>query len=128
VQAVGAVVGQGEQVGGGLGRRVGGTRVKRVLLGGRPRLDGAVDLVGGDVHEGRQAVPQGGVQQDLGADHIGEDEVGGGEDRAVDVRLGGEVHHLVRLAHELVDQLGVTDVALDELQARVIELQVVEGA
>jgi hypothetical protein len=66
------------------------------------------------VHERADAGAQGRVQQHLGADHVGADEVGGAVDRAVHVGLGGEVHDLVVPGHQLVDQFGVADVALDE--------------
>src|SRR5690606_19669864 len=52
----------------------------------------------------------------------------GGEDGAVDVGLGGEVDHVVGLGGQLAHQFGVPDVALHELQARVVEFEVVEGA
>lgn len=42
--------------------------------------------------------------------------------------LGGEVDDLVRLGHQLVDQFGVAYVALDELEARMVEFEVLERA
>jgi hypothetical protein len=49
---------------------------------------------------------------------VGDDEVRRPGDRAVDVRLGGEVDDGVEARHEVVDQVDVADVALDEAVAR----------
>src|SRR6185295_6347356 len=49
------------------------------------------------------------------------DEVGGAEDGAVDVALGGEVHHRVHARHGGGDLGGVADVALDDPQPRGVE-------
>src|SRR5918992_3025961 len=49
LEPVGVAVGGDEQVGAGLGRRVGGRRLERRLLGERALLDRAVDLVGRDL-------------------------------------------------------------------------------
>ena len=65
-QAVGAVVGAGEQVRRRLGRRVRRVRLQRVGLGPGAVRDRAVDLVGGDVHEPRHAGVERGLQQDRG--------------------------------------------------------------
>lgn len=127
VEAVGAVAGEGQQVARRLRRGVRGTRPQWILLGRRAGLQGAVDLVGGDVHEGPHAVAQGGVQQILGADDVRQDEVGRGVDRAVHVGLGGEVHHLVRLGRQPVDKRRVADVTVHELQPGVADLEVGGG-
>ena len=76
--------------------------------------DGAVDLVGGDVHEPVGAVAQGRVQQGLGAEHVGAHELGGAGQGPVHMGLGGEVHHHVVRSDQLIDQLGVADIALDQ--------------
>ena len=49
---------------------------------------------------------------------VGGDEVGRAGDGAVDVALGGEVHDRVGAGHQVADQRGVADVALDEPQPR----------
>ena len=59
-----------------------------------------------------------GLQQGLGAQDVGDDEVRGAGDRTVDVRLGGEVDDGVVAGHEVVDEVHVADVALDEAVAR----------
>jgi hypothetical protein len=41
-------------------------------------------------------------------------------DRSVDVRLGREVHHRVRVRHQPADQLGVADVTAHEPVPRVV--------
>ena len=65
-----------------------------------------VHLVGGDVMEAKsrlaylvQTIPIGTcrLKQHIGADDIGLDEVGGACDRAINVTLGGQVHHGIRL-------------------------------
>ena len=88
--------------------------------GHEPVVDRSVDLVGRDVHEAVDAVPHGGVEQGLGADDVGHHEVGGAEDRAVDVGLGREVHDGVGGADEVVDEPRVEDVALDEGQPGIV--------
>ena len=91
----------------------------------------AVDLVGGDVVEterrtafGRQRSPvgAGGLQQLIGADDVGLDELGRAIDGAVDVGLSGQMHDGVRLEvqQRLADPLTIGDVGLEELIARVV--------
>ena len=46
--------------------------------------------------------------------HVGPEELPGAQQGAVDVRLGGEVHHDLRVAHEGGGDGGVRDVAVDE--------------
>ena len=58
------------------------------------------------------------LEQDLRAGDVRLDEVGRPEDRAVDVRLGGEVDDRVAARGRLGDGLGVADVADDELERR----------
>ncbi len=87
-----------------------------------------IDLVGGDVEEAEgvalgsaQALIElpGGVEQGLGADDVGAHEGARVGDRAVDVALGGEVHH--RLGAHLLeggaDGVAVADVGLDQAVA-----------
>src|SRR5690606_8915818 len=107
-----------QQVRTGLGGRVRGAGGDRLLLGPGAGLDRAVDLVGGDVHEPVHPVPQRGVEQHLGADHVGGDERRRALDGAVDVRLGREVHHQVLTRHHLVDHGRVADVTDHEPQPR----------
>ena len=76
----------------------------------------AVDLVGGDVVVAG-AVPADGLQQRVGADQVGVDERRRVAQRVVVVGLGREMHHEVMVAHQLVDQAGVADVALNEGEA-----------
>ncbi len=55
------------------------------------------------------------VEQHLGAEDVGHDELGGPADRAVDVRLRGEVHDRVAPHGGLLDGAMIGDVALVEL-------------
>ncbi|GJD76742.1 hypothetical protein CFIICLFH_5001 [Methylobacterium goesingense] len=131
-QAVGLVPGPGEVVGGRLRGRVGRARVVAAFLGEEPvRRQRAVDLVGGDVQEAerrlslaRQPVPvsAGAIEHDLGADHVGADEGARVGDRAVDVTLGGQMHHRVgpERGVEGVHRLRIADVGLDEAVLRVV--------
>ncbi len=102
-------------------------------LGGEGRLDalgvghleGAVDLVGGDVVEAlalellRQGLPValGGLQEAEGTHHVGLCEGEGVLDAAVHMALGGEVDDAVDVfvLHQFVDTVEVADVHLDEL-------------
>ncbi|GJD81886.1 hypothetical protein NBEOAGPD_5142 [Methylobacterium gregans] len=63
-----------------------------------------------------------GLEQDLGADHVGADEGTGSGDRAVDVALGGQVHHGLgaEVGEGGLDGVRVADVGLDEAVARVV--------
>lgn len=119
VESVGAVVGQRDQVAGGLGGGVRGGGRERFVLGPGALVDRSVDLVGGDVHEGPDARQMSGVDEGVGAQDVRTHELGAAVDGAVHMRLGGEVHHLVVPGHETADQFRVTDVALDEREAGV---------
>jgi hypothetical protein len=83
-------------------------------------LDGAVDLVGRDLEvatgsaAGARRADR--LEQDVDADDAGPDERLRVEDRAVDVRLGGEVHDGVGVGDERADDVAVGDVALDEAE------------
>ena len=131
-QAVGLVPGAGQVVGSGLGGRVGRARIVTALLGKeRIRRQRAVDLVGGDVEETegrlglpRQPVPMGAgaVEHDLGAHHVGADEGTRIGDRAVDVALGGEMHHGLgpEVGVEGVHGRRIADVGLDQPVAGIV--------
>ena len=118
-QAVGAGPGAHEHVGARLGARVRAARVVRRLLGELGRVverQVAVDLVGGDV-----VVPDAefahGLQQAEGALDVGAQEGLRVGDGVVVVALGGVVHDRVVARDDPVEQLGVADVAHDELHA-----------
>ena len=118
-QAVGAGPGAHEHVGTGLGARVRTARVVRRLLGELRRVverQVAVDLVGGDVVVADAVFPHC-LQQAEGALHVGAQERLGVGDGVVVVALGGVVHDGVVARHQLIEQLGVADVAHDELNA-----------
>ena len=119
VQAVGAGPGADQHVGAGLGARVRAARVVRRLLGELGRVverQVAVDLVGGDVVVA-DAVLADGLQQAEGALHVGAQERLRVGDGVVVVALGGVVHDGVVARDDPVQQLGVADVADDELHA-----------
>ena len=118
-QAVGAGPGADQHVGAGLGARVRGGRVVRRLLGELRRVverQVAVDLVGGDVVVA-DAVLADGLQQAEGALDVGAQERLRVRDGVVVVALGGVVHDGVVARDDAVQQLGVADVAHDELHA-----------
>lgn len=116
---VGAGPGADQHVGGRLGARVRAARVIRRLLGELGRVverQVAVDLVGGDVVVADAVFPHG-LQQAEGALHVGAQERLGVRDGVVVVALGGVVHDRVVARDDTVQQLGVADVAHDELNA-----------
>ena len=116
---VGAGPGAHEHVGAGLGRAVGARGPIRRLLGELRRVverQVAVDLVGGDVVVA-DAVLADGLQQAEGALDVGAQERLRVGDGVVVVALGGVVHDRVVARHQLIEQLGVADVAHDELHA-----------
>ena len=118
--AIRAVVRADEQLGGCLRRGVGRVGQERGILGPRPGVDGAVDLIGTDVHYSRRCMPPAGVQQCLRPDDIRQDEVLGSCNRPVHVRLGREVDHHVMAGHHLIQDRTVADVPLDERVAGVL--------
>ena len=61
----------------------------------------------------------GGTQQAVRADHVGLHEGIGPGDRTVDMAFGSKMHDRanVALAEQLANQIGVADVALDQLHA-----------
>ena len=116
-QAVGAGPCAHEHVGAGLGRAVRrGGLIGRLLgeLGGVVERQVAVDLVGGDVVVA-DAVLADGLQQAEGALHVGAQERLRVGDGVVVVALGGVVHDGVVAGDQPIQQLGVADVAHDEL-------------
>lgn len=118
-QAVGAGPGAHEHVGGRLGRAVRRGRLIGRLLGELGRVverQVAVDLVGGDVVVA-DAVLADGLQQAESALDVGAQEGLGVGDRVVVVALGGVVHDGVVARDDAVEQLGIADVAHDELHA-----------
>ena len=118
-QAVGARPGANEHVGAGLGGAVRRGRPVRRLLGELGRVverKVAIDLVGGDVVVA-DAVLADGLQQAEGALHVGAKERLRVGDGVVVVALGGVVHDRVVAEDQPVQQLGVADVAHDELHA-----------
>ena len=118
-QAVGAGPCAHEHVGGRLRRAVGARRLIRRLLGelgGVVERQVAVDLVGGDVVVADAVFPHG-LQKSEGALDVGAQERLGVRDGVVVVALGGVVHDGVVARDDAVQQLGVADVADDELHA-----------
>ena len=118
-EAEGAGPGAHQQVGGRLGGAVGRARAVGRLLGeagGVVERQVAVDLVGGDVVVAH-AVPAAGLDERVGALDVGLEERARVGDGVVVVGLGGVVDHGVGLGHEAIDQVGVADVAHDELDA-----------
>ena len=119
VQAVGHDVAPDQQLAGRLGRRVGRARRERIAFAGFAGVHRAVDLVGGDLQEARLTGRRPArLQQDVDADDAGPQERLGVEDRAIDVRFGGEVDDAVGLGDERPDGVGVGDVAAHEAEAR----------
>ena len=120
-QPEGHVVSPGQVVAARLAGRVGRGRQEGIGLAGGPARPAAVDLVGRDVDEGLDARegPQG-VEQDVGAVDVGQDELAGVVDRPVDVGLGGEVDDGLDPGEEAPDQVPVPDVAHDEFVAGVL--------
>lgn len=118
-QTVGAGPCAHEHVGARLGRAVRRGRVVGRLLGELRRVverQVAVDLVGGDVVVA-DAVLADGLQQAEGALHVGAQERLRVGDGVVVVALGGVVHDRVVAGDDPIEQLGVADVAHDELHA-----------
>jgi hypothetical protein len=113
----GADPGFDEEVGAGLGRRIG---AGRVVGGGLAEAVGVVELevaenfVGRDVVEAA-VVAADGFEQGEGADDIGGDERGRAGDGVVVVGFGGEMDDEVTGGDEAIDEGGVLDAAFDEL-------------
>src|SRR5215470_6215837 len=117
--AMGVPVGQREQIAAGLGRRVRVRWPHRIALARGAALDRAVHLVGADVQQARDLQLAHRLEQGEDTEHVGLEEGVGLHERAIDVRLGREVHDGVDPAARVTHDLGVADVALDERVARV---------
>ena len=118
-KAVGAGPCADQHVGGRLGRAIGRGRPVGRLLGELRRVverQVAVDLVGGDVVVA-DAVFADGLQKSEGALDVGAQERLRVRDGVVVVALCGVVHDGVVARDDTVQQLGVADVAYDELHA-----------
>ena len=118
-QAVGAGPGADQHVGGSLGRAVRRGRLVGRLLGELRRVverQVAVDLVGGDVVVADAVLPHG-LQQAEGALDVGAQKRLRVRNGVVVVALGGVVDDGVVAGDQLIEQLGVADVADDELHA-----------
>ena len=118
-QAVGAGPCAHEHVGARLGARVRAARPVRRLLGELRRVverQVAVDLIGGDVVVADVVFPHG-LQQAEGTFHVGAQERLRVVDGVVVVGLGGVVHDGIVARDDLIEKLGVADVAHDELHA-----------
>ena len=115
------------QVAGGFRDAVRARRPQRILLGREAaRLEVAVHLVGRHLHESLPA-PAHLLEQHLRAEELRPPEVGGAEDRAVDVRLGGEVDDRVAAAGRAFHICGDRDIALEELDGVEREVRGVAG-
>ena len=126
---VGTGPGADQHVGGRLGRAVGRGRLVRRLLGELGRVverQVAVDLVGGDVVVA-DSVFADGLQQAEGALDVRAKEGARVGDGVVVVGLCGVVHDRVVARDDAVQQLGVADVAHDELHAVVRQARDVLG-
>ena len=121
-------VGEHLQLTAGLRRRVRARRAQRRVLGapGRAERDVAVHLIGRNVHEPDLGVAHV-VEQHLGAEHVGEDELSRAEDGPVDVRLGRKVDDRVAALRRARDGVGIDDVALVELVLDALEVGAVPG-
>src|SRR5215470_13922728 len=117
--AVRAPVRQRQQVTTGFGCRIRIRRAQRVRLARRALRDAAIDLVGADVQEARDLERPHRFQQREDAEHVGAEERVGLDERAVDVRLGREVHDRVGAAEDVTDERRIADVALHERVAPV---------
>ena len=116
-QTVGAGPRTHQHVAGGLGGRVRAGRMVRGGLGELRRIvqrQVAVHLVGAHVMVA-DAVLAHGLQQAERALHVRLEERLGVRDAVVVVRLGRVMHDCIVARHDLVEQLGVADVAMHEL-------------
>ena len=99
------------------------------------RTERAVNLIGGDVEEtealllgGRESaiVGEGGLQQVIGAEDVGVDEVAGAIDGAIHMAFRGEVHYGIRevLGKESGERGGIAEVVLDKRVMRIFQIAV----
>src|SRR3546814_17058575 len=75
---------------------------------------------GADVDHATDLEAAGHVDDDVGAEAVGGDEVVGTGDRSVDVALGREVHHRVAGLHRRLARRRIAAVALNEREARIV--------
>jgi len=103
------------EIGRSFGDAIGAGRLKRVYLTRRTAcLEIAVDLVGRDLDVAGAGLAHQ-LEQRLGANELGAPEIGGAQDRSVDVSLGGEVDDRLALLRRPFYRLRIADVADDEL-------------
>src|SRR6266702_3913807 len=114
VQLKGGGIRQRHQRAACLARRVRRRRLQPVMLAERPVNDGAVLLVGADLQEAAHASMPCRLGQRRDPERVGPHRLQRRHDRAVHVRLGGEVHHHVVAGQDLGEQARITDVALQE--------------
>ncbi len=127
VHAEGADVRGDVEIPGGLRDAVGAGRPQRVVLLRRAaRLEVAVDLVRRDLDEANAASANL-LEQHLRPEELGAAEIRRPEDRAVDVRLGGEVDDRVAAACGALDVFRYRDVALHELELAERQVRLVPG-
>ncbi len=115
-------VGRDVQVTGRLGDAVGARRLDRIGLGGGAAGgEIAVHLVGRDLDESRARAANL-LEQDLRPEELRPAEIGGAEDRAVDVRLGREVDDRIAIGGGLGHRGRVADVRDDDVDAGSVEV------
>ena len=114
------MIGQRDEVGPRLRRRIRRPGFQRIGLQRRSLLHRSVDLVGPDVDHPGNLEPARRVHHHVGAEAVGVDEVVRAGDGAVDVALGCEVDHGVVAGHGLLERARVADVALDEAVAGIV--------
>ena len=68
------------------------------------------------------AVLAGPLEEHVRAEHIGVDELARANDRAIDVRLGGEVHAHLAVLTGPRHRLGINDIPFDQLVADAVEV------
>jgi hypothetical protein len=90
----------------------------------------AVDLIGTDLEQS-QAIGSGGIQQGHDADHVRPGKCPGIEQRAINVRFGGEVDNRVDIPSDLPDQISIGNVALNKAEpsivAHVVQVRQIPG-
>ena len=112
--------GEREKIGAGFAGGVRRARIERRLLGEFSRFaERAVNFVGRNLDEALDAVPSRAIEQHARADDVGVDEVLRRIDAAIDMRLGREIDHRVKLmlGHERVHLVEVGDVGFEKFVA-----------
>ena len=114
-KSVGAHIGTHQQIGAGLGGRIGAAWLqRRIFVGKAPGRHVAIDFVGRNMHETLDAQLARHLQQDECSGNVRLNDGRGFVDAAVDVRLGGKMDHRVATAHRRFDGGSVADISLDE--------------